>query len=155
MPKEIFEIANGNATGSRNAALQAFRVFGEALGNSVANMLTLIDGIVVIGGGLASAWDLFAPAMFAEIHRCYETPFGEKYERVSGKVYNLEEEQTFGEFASGFIRTIPLPGSERTITYDELQRNGVGLSKLSASKAIAIGANAFAVQAMGPAAKRS
>lgn len=146
MPKDIYDIAKGAKQGNREAALHSFMIFGEALGNSVANMLTLIDGIVVIGGGLAAAWDLFAPAMFQEIDRQYVNPAGEKFSRVSGKVYNLENEQSFGEFALGSVRSLQLPSSGRVIVYDELQRNGVGLSKLSASTAIAIGANAFAVQ---------
>ena len=69
MPKDIFDIAKGTAEGNKKAAFQTFHVFGEAIGNSIANMTTLIDGIVVIGGGLAAAWELFAPAMFAEINR--------------------------------------------------------------------------------------
>jgi glucokinase len=109
-------------------------------------MLTLIDGIVVIGGGLAASWKFFSPAMFAEINRLFETPSGEKYTRVSGKVYDLENAAIFGEFANGSVRSLGIPGSDRIVTYDELQRTGVGLSKLSASAAIAIGANAFAVQ---------
>ncbi len=146
MPKDIYDIAEGRTPGHRDAAREAFRVFGEALGNSVANMLTLIDGIVVIGGGLAASWKLFAPAMFGEIERRYVTPAGEPYARVSGKVYDLEDDSAFGEFALGSVRSLVIPGSGRTVQYDELQRNGVGLSKLSASAAIAIGANAFAVQ---------
>jgi glucokinase len=146
MPRDIYEIASGKAPGNREAALLAFREFGEALGNSVATMLTLIDGIVVIGGGLAAAWKYFAPAMFEEINRMYVTPSGEKYARLAGPVYDLENESTFAEFANGSVRSLTLPGSDRHVTYDELQRTGVGLSKLSASAAIAIGANAFAVQ---------
>ena len=146
MPKDIHDIAKGKEPGNREAAIHSFMVFGEALGNSVANMLTLIDGIVVIGGGLTAAWDLFAPAMFAEINRKYEQPSGEKYARLSVKVYNLEDESTFGEFANGSVRSLRIPSSERVVVYDELPRVGVGLSKLSASAAIAIGANAFAAQ---------
>jgi glucokinase len=146
MPKDIFGIAAGIAAGNREAALHSFRVFGEALGNSIANMLTLIDGIVVIGGGLVAAWEFFAPAMFAEINRPYELPSGEKYTRLSVKIYNLEDESTFGEFANGSVKSVCIPPSEKFVVYDELQRSGVGLSKLSASSAIAIGANAFAVQ---------
>jgi glucokinase len=144
MPKDIYDIAGGTAEGNREAALHSFRVFGEALGNAVANMLTLIDGIVVIGGGMAGAWKFFAPAMFAEIGRRYETPSGEEYPRLSVKVFNLEDESVFGEFAHGDVRSVR--AGERSVEYDELQRVGVGLSKLSASAAIAIGANAFAVQ---------
>ena len=146
MPKDIHDIATGMVPGNREAAINSFMVFGEALGNSIANMLTLIDGIVVIGGGLTAAWDLFAPAMFAEINRQYEQPSGEKYARLSVKVYNLEDERAFGEFANGSVRSLRIPSSERVVLYDELQRAGIGLSKLSASAAIAIGANAFAVK---------
>lgn len=146
MPKDIFDIAKGRIEGNKQAALHSFRVFGEALGNSIANMITLIDGIVVIGGGVAAAWELFAPEMFAEINRQYKDPSGNKYARVSVKVYNLEDETTFGEFSKGHIETLAIPKSERIVTYDNLARVGIGLSKLSASSAIAIGANAFAIQ---------
>lgn len=146
MPKEIFEIAMGKAPGNRAAAIQSFRVFGQALGNSVANMITLIDGIVVIGGGLSAAWELFAPAMFNEINRRYTSPSGDESDRVSVKVYNLEDKHIFEEFARGAVRSVTIPHGNRQVMYDEIQRVGVGLSALSASAAIAIGANAFAVQ---------
>lgn len=146
MPKDIFDIAAGEAAGNREAALHAFHVFGEALGNSIATMLTLIDGIVVIGGGLAAAWKFFSPAMFTEINRRYVHPTGEQYARLSVKVYDLEEESMFGEFANGSIKSLRIPSGNKSVVYDELQRSGVGLSKLSASNAIAIGANAFAVK---------
>jgi glucokinase len=146
MPKDIHDIAAGKVPGNREAAFHAFRTFGEALGNSVANMLTLIDGIVVIGGGLTAAWDLFAPSMFSEINRQYENTLGEQYARLSVKVFNLEDESAFGEFANGSVKPLRIPSSERVVVYDELQRAGIGLSKLSASAAIAIGANAFAVR---------
>lgn len=146
MPKDIFDIARGTISGNRDAAIRSFQVFGEAIGNSIANMLTLIDGIVVIGGGLAASWELFSPAMFAEINRLYESPSGDKFARISGKLYNLEDEKTFDEFANGEIKSISIPGSDREVMYDDLQRVGVGLSKISASSAIAIGANAFAIQ---------
>lgn len=150
MPKDIFDIAKGTAEGNNAAALRSFAVFGEALGNSIANMTTLIDGIVVIGGGLAAAWELFAPAMFAEVNRKYEDPSGNQYARVSVKVYNLEDETTFGEFAKGYVQSLVIPGSDRIVTYDNLARIGIGVSKLSASSAIAIGANAFAIQQLKP-----
>ena len=146
MPKDIFDIAKGKSEGNKEAALHSFQVFGQALGNSIANMITLIDGIVVIGGGLAAAWELFSPAMFAEVNRMYEDPSGNNYARVSVKVYNLEEENTFEEFSKGHVESLTIPSSERIVTSDNLARVGIGLSKLSASSAIAIGANAFAIQ---------
>lgn len=146
MPKDIFEIAKGTAHGNQAAALKAFAVFGEGLGNSIANMITLIDGVVVIGGGLAASWELFAPAMFAEINRQYADTAGNLYARVSVKVYDLEDDSTFGEFSKGHIQSLTIPASNRIVQYDNIARVGIGLSKLSASSAIAIGANAFAMQ---------
>jgi len=146
MPKDIFDIAKGTANGNQAAALKAFEVFGESLGNSIANMITLIDGIFVLGGGLAASWELFAPSMFAEINRQYMDTAGNQYSRVSVKVYNLEDESTFGEFSKGHIQSLTIPSSDRIVEYDNIARVGIGLSKLSASSAIAIGANAFAIQ---------
>lgn len=150
MPVDIFNIAKGNLEGNKEAALHSFRIFGEALGSSIANILTLIDGIVVIGGGLAAAWELFSPAMFAEINREYEDASGNKSSRLSVKVYNLEDENAFDEFSRGKIVTLPVSYSDRIIKYDNIARVGIGLSKLSASSAIAIGASAFAIQQLNP-----
>lgn len=43
---------------------------GEALGVGLASLVSMLNvPLYVIGGGVAAAWDLFAPAMFAEIDR--------------------------------------------------------------------------------------
>ena len=34
----------------------------------MANALTLVDGLAVIGGGIATAWPLFLPALVAELN---------------------------------------------------------------------------------------
>jgi len=146
MPKEIFEIANGIKPGDQSAAIEAFKQFGEALGSSISNISTLIDGIVVIGGGITAAWKLFAPAMFDEINRKYENPDGIKSSRLSVKVYNLEDKNIIKEFALGRIKELNVPRSNRIIKYDDIQRIGIGMSKLGASKAIALGAYAYAIQ---------
>jgi len=52
-PKEIAEIAVGKCPGNQEAAIQAYEVFGRAAGDAIANAITLIDGLVVIGGGLS------------------------------------------------------------------------------------------------------
>jgi len=145
-PKDIFEIATGKLPGNKEAAIEAYRQFGEALGSSIANILTLIDGIVVIGGGITGAWQLFAPAMFSEINRPYKRWDGTPAKRLDVMAYNLEDESIFNEFAMGNIRELKVPYSNRIVTYDERARVGIGLSKLGASRAIALGAYAFALQ---------
>ena len=148
MPKEIAEIIEGNRMGDKAAAEKAFEDFGEALGSSLANFLTLIDGIAVLGGGITAAWDYFAPAMFKELSRHYMTYERKTTGRLSFKVYNLEDEAMFKEFALGKIRELPIPGTGKSIAFDDLPRVGVGKSKIGASNAIALGAYAFALQQM-------
>jgi glucokinase len=61
-PRDIFEIAKGTRPGSREAALEAFRRMGEAAGDALASAITLVDGLVVIGGGLTGAASKAIPA---------------------------------------------------------------------------------------------
>jgi glucokinase len=149
MPKDIYEIAKGKQDGNSSAAKNSFVQYGRALGASIANVLTLIDGIVVIGGGLSASWDLFAPSMFEEVNRPIENLKGEKMNRLSFKVFNLEDPTTFDEFARGEIKTISIPGTHKTLQYDALQRTAIALSKLDGSQATSLGAYAFAVQKLG------
>ena len=146
MPKDIYDIAKGTTKGNRDAAIASFKKYGEALGSSIANVVTLIDGVVVLGGGITAAWDLFSPSMFKELYRPYENFRGEKNNRLSFSVFNLENEATFAEFANGHVSEIAVPGSGRKVKYDSMPRTGVGLSKLGASRAIMLGAYAFALQ---------
>jgi glucokinase len=149
MPKDIYDIAMGKGKGDRSAAIESFRQFGFGLGNAVANIVSLVDGIVVLGGGLTAAWDLFSPFMFCELDRQYRNFRGVLSPRLSFKVYNLEDDLVFREFALGKITEITVPVSGRRIKYDDMPRTGVGVSKLGASKAIWLGAYAYALQKMG------
>lgn len=145
-PKEIYNIASGKTKGNKKAALKAFESYGEALGSSIANVVTLIDGIIVLGGGITAAWNLFSPAMFKELNRKYENHLGEKSNRLSFKVFNLEDESTFDEFAEGKVTELKIPNSDKIIKYDDMPRTGVGVSKIGGSQAIMLGAYAFALQ---------
>jgi glucokinase len=50
------------------AARRIFRRFGRALGIMMAGLVNILNlEMYVIGGGVASAWDAFAPAMFSEM----------------------------------------------------------------------------------------
>lgn len=146
MPRDIYEIAKGEKGGNREAAIVSFTTYGKSLGNSIANAMSLIDALVVVGGGITAGWDLFAPAMFAEMNREYTDFRGNKSSRLSYKVFNLEDEKEFARFAEGEVKEITVPLSGRKMQYDALARNGVGLSALGASEAIALGAYAFALQ---------
>jgi len=148
-PKELFEIANGNMVGNQAAAREAFRCLGESAGDAVANAITLIDGLTVIGGGISNAWPLFLPALVDELNSTFTNPAGNKFRRLLPAAFNLEDPVQLETFLKGETRTIKVPGSDRSLAYDPLLRVGVGMSRLGTSQAIAIGAYAFALQKLG------
>ena len=61
------------------------------------------------------------------------------------KVYDLDNEAEFEEFAKGESRPIKVYGSEREVSYDPQKRVGVMFSKIGANTATSIGAYAFAL----------
>jgi glucokinase len=147
-PKDIFEIAMGTRPGNQAAAGEAFRQLGEIAGDAMAQALTLVDGLAVIGGGISGAAPLFLPALVDEINSTYVGPQGESYRRLAQVAFNLEDPAQLQLFLRGEQREISVPGSRKKVQYDPLQRTGVGLSRLGTSEATAIGAYAFALQAL-------
>ena len=145
-PRDIEQIALGEAPGNRTAAVEAYRRMGEVSGDAMANALTVLDSLAVIGGGLSKGWRLFLPALVKELNSHYIGPRGEKFRRLPGPAFNLEEPVELKEFLRGATRSISVPGSRRKIKYDPLQRIGVGITRLGTSQAIAIGAYAFALR---------
>ena len=69
-PKTIYEIGIGQAAGHRAAAVEAFRRLGEVAGDAIAQALTLIDGLAVVGGGISGAAGLFLPSLVECHERC-------------------------------------------------------------------------------------
>jgi len=145
-PKVIYEIAEGDAPGNRAAAHEAFRRLGEVAGDAVAQAVTLFDGLVVIGGGIAGAHRQFLPALVDEMNGTYLAPDGERFPRLAQRAFNLEDPRQLDEFLKGETKTLAVPGSSRTVKFDGLQRTGVGISRLGTSEATAIGAYAFALR---------
>lgn len=65
MPLEIAQLAEQ----SDPAAILVFERMGSYLGVGIANLINTLDlPLIVVGGGMARAWDLFAPAMFDAVH---------------------------------------------------------------------------------------
>lgn len=144
-PKELFEIARGKKDGNRKAALIAFQEMGEAVGDAIANAVTLIDGIVVIGGGLSGASDVFLPSVIKEMNGTFTKPDGTKFRRLVANVYNLEDQQELEKFLKGSKREVLIPGTKRVVEYDPEARIGVGITRIGTSTAVALGAYAYAL----------
>ncbi|MBU6222027.1 MAG: ROK family protein [Planctomycetes bacterium] len=144
-PKDICDIATGQASGDPQAARRAFELLGEVVGDVLANVLTLIDGLAVIGGGLANAAPLFLPRVMAELNGTIASYGGGTTGRLVQEAYDLGNPAQRQEFFRGESRVIAVPHSSRTVLADPRKRIGVGISKLGANHAVAVGAYAFAL----------
>lgn len=144
-PKDIYDIAKGNRPGDMEAAKEAFKEFGEIAGDSMAIAAQLIDGIIVIGGGLSAAKEFFLPSLLKELRNELTTLKGETVRRVQMEVFDLDDPKEFEKFAKGNSRKIKVRGTEDYVVYDDMKRIGLTFSKLGASKAISVGAYAYAL----------
>ncbi|MDD3359278.1 MAG: ROK family protein [Parabacteroides sp.] len=144
-PKDIFDIAEGLRQGNRDAAIRSFAELGEMAGDAIASAITLIDGIVVIGGGLAGASKYILPSLLAELNSSLGMMDGSLFGRLQMKAFNLEDEDQFTAFAKGEAVKVSIPGTDRLIDYDPFKRFGVMVSKQGTSRSVAMGAYVYAL----------
>lgn len=144
-PKDICEIADGKREGDREAAKEAFASLGRVAGAAISAAVTIIDGLVVIGGGVSAASHWIMPALLEEMRSKLRTLGGDEVNLVQMNVYNLEDEAEFAQFAQGEVKKVKVYGEDRYVDYDSRKRIGIAISKLGASKAVSVGAYAFAL----------
>jgi len=144
-PKDIAAICNGEREGNKKAATEAFNEMGEVAGAAMATAATLIDGLIVIGGGIMNNYKYIMPGILKSMRATIKTMSGDTINRVQSVVYNLDDPDEFAKFAKGDARKLKVYGSEREVVYDPQKRIGVMRSQIGASKAISIGAYMFAL----------
>jgi glucokinase len=144
-PREIAAIARGEGTGDVEAARAAFQRLGRVAGDAIAHALTLIDGLVVLGGGLSAAAPLFMPALLDELNGTISTLDGGRVPRLEVSAMDLGDPAGLAAFLRSDAREIRVPGSRRTVPYDPRKKTGIGCSRLGTSAAVSLGAYAFAL----------
>ncbi len=144
-PKDICEIADGVREGNCEAAKKAFATMGTIAGAAMATAVTLIDGLIVLGGGVCAASRWIMPSLLKEMRTKIKTLKGDDVNLVQMKVYDLDNPEEFAQFAKGDVKTIKVYGSERTVEFDTQKRVGVAISRMGASQAICMGAYSFAL----------
>lgn len=144
-PKDICEIADGTRQGNQAAAKEAFASLGRVAGAAISTAVTIIDGLVVIGGGVSAASHWIMPSLLEEMRSKLRTLGGDEVNLVQMKVYDLENPDEFEPFAKGETKKVKVYGEERYVDYDCQKRIGIAISKLGASKAVSVGAYAFAL----------
>ena len=144
-PKDICEIADGTREGDQAAAKEAFASLGRVAGAAISTAVTIIDGLVVIGGGVSAASRWIMPALLEEMRSKLRTLGGDEVNLVQMKVYDLENADEFALFAKGETKKVKVYGEDRYVDYDCQKRVGIAISKLGASMAVSVGAYAFAL----------
>ncbi|GHT72277.1 hypothetical protein FACS189456_0340 [Bacteroidia bacterium] len=143
---EIYEIAKGKQAGNQIAALHSFEVLGNSLGDALANILAVIDGVVVIGGGVAGAYDLFIPHVLAAINTTIgRAANSDRVPRISLTAYNIDNQQDSSRFLTGTSVKAVIPNTNISADYDPVKRICIGSSRLGDSLAMATGAYCFAL----------
>lgn len=145
-PKEIYKIGMGLRKGNSAAARCAFAELATATGDAIANAVTLLDGLVVLGGGLAGAHRLFLARLVNEMNTAFTTLSGKPLPRLETTAFNLEDPAGLQEFLYDELRDVTVPFSNRTVTFEERKRVGVGVSRLGTEQAVALGAYAAALE---------
>lgn len=148
-PKDIFEISKGEQEGVREAAIETYLRFGEGLGDAIAHILTMIDGLVVIGGGVSGAYPLFSRSMLDELNGYFSRLDGTRQRRVLQKVYNAEDAYQLKQFMKSETIELEHAGLSKTVAYNPHKKTAVGLSRLGTSEAVSIGAYYFAINQLG------
>lgn len=144
-PKDIFDIAEGTLEGNRDAAMTSFAELGTVAGMSIAHALDIVDGIVVIGGGLAGAHRYIIPAMVEALNSSLGTMSGNRFPCLQMKVLDLTDPKGKAEFLSDRSELVNVPTTQKNARYSYEKKTGVAVSALGASKAISLGAYTYAL----------
>ena len=140
-PKDIGDIANGARPGNAKAAQESFRQLGQVTAAALVNVLNIVDGIVVIGGGLSH--------MMEEFNRPVGTFSGNLLPTLQSEVYNFEDPEQRTAFLEDKDVFVDVPHTDKKVLYQAQRKVAVLVSELGASKAINLGAYNFAINQIG------
>lgn len=144
-PKDIEDIALGKLEGDAAAAKEAYRLMGESLGDVLCEISRIVDCPIVIGGGVSYGYPLFMEPLVDFMNSKIRNADGREFPRLVQKVYNLEDARQASDFASGGVKNIQIPGTDKKIASVCQKRIGICISELGASNAVSIGAYALAL----------
>ncbi len=145
-PFDIYQIAEGKREGNPQAAREAFRQLGEVAGEAMVSALNIVDGVAVLGGGLAGAGKYILPGVVAALKGTAGTFGGNSFPLLQMDVFNWEDEADREKFIALGMGTVKVPCSEKEVPYLNRRSICVGLSKNGASTSIMYGAYAYALR---------
>ena len=144
-PLDIYRIAEGSMEGDQAAAIAAFEEMALAVAESLANTLTLIDGPIVIGGGISGASRFIVPKIIEHLSgSIYDLEDNAMPRSISG-IYNIDHAEDLKAFLSDSEYEVTIPFSSKKTIYNKEKRIAIGISKLGTSTAVCFGAYALAL----------
>ena len=147
-PKEIFDIAEGALEGDAGAARAAFTELGEAAAEAVVHALDIVDGLVVVGGGLSGAAKYIVPSMARAMGKTRSTFAGAEIPCLQMKVFDLTDPAGMADFLRDDSVLVRVPGSDREVRYRVGKKTGIAVSHVGTSRAVSLGAYAFALSSI-------
>ncbi|APS37743.1 MULTISPECIES: ROK family protein [Salegentibacter] len=148
-PKDIFQIAVGDKNGNREAAVMAYDSVAKVAAEALANVMNIIDGGVVIGGGIAGSSKLLLPQILEHLNGKIENRNKDRFNRIVSQAFSFEEQKTKQAFYKTAMKKIKVPFSTREIEFVEDKRVPVGISRLGTNNATMLGAYAVALSKSG------
>lgn len=144
-PKDIFDVAEGNHNGNQQAAIRSFHELGEMAGDAIIRALNIVDGLIVIGGGVAGAARYIVPGIIEEMNQQVHTFSGLSFPCLQMEVFNLLEKEGVKKFLKEEDTMVNIPFSEKQVFYTSHKKTGITVSVLGTNKAVSLGAYAFAL----------
>lgn len=144
-PFEIYQIGMGEKVGNKEAAIEAWEDFAVVLADAIANAATLVDGNVVIGGGLSGAYPLFLDKTVELLNGNFKKETGETVPRMEVKAFNWHNKTDREAFLKYNPHKIAIPFSDDFMEWEPEKKIAIGISTLGTSQAVALGAYHFAM----------
>ena len=150
-PKDIYDIAEGTRPGNAEAAKQSFYQMGEVVGDAIVHALDIVDGLVVIGGGLSGASKYIMPGIMAEVRNQLHNIDGGCFSCLQSDVYDLTDAEELKKFIVDGRKEVVIPTTDKVSDYYYDRKVGVAFTTIGTSQAISLGAYAFALNELDKA----
>ena len=146
-PLDIFKIAERKSPGNPAAARVAFKEMGQNLGDVIATVSGgPIDGIAVIGGGLAGSWKYFMPDVMDVLNGSTHSADGVAKDRTVAQFYNMQDPLDVEEFYNYTQRKVKVPGSDKEVAYNSQKKLPIFVLEKGTEDYAQVGAYHFALK---------
>ena len=107
---------------------------GVAIADALAHVLDIVDGLVVIGGGVSGAYKYIIPSVIEALKGWLQM-----------EVLDLTTETGMNAFLEDASVEVPVPGSKRKVRYRKEKKTGLVVTHIGTSEAVSLGAYTYAL----------